>query len=81
MMVMCQIRRARNDGWCAASLFTLDRAFRYQKAASKSLYQARISDLNQEINQLRRFDPAPLSKIKDHPDLEMPDGFDTRFPG
>jgi hypothetical protein len=31
----------------------LDRAFRYQKTASKSLYQAHIRDLRQEINRLR----------------------------
>jgi hypothetical protein len=36
----------------------LDRAFRYQKAASKSLYQAYISDLDQEINWLRWSDPS-----------------------
>jgi hypothetical protein len=31
----------------------LERAFRYQKAASKSLYQAHIRDLDKEINRLR----------------------------
>ena len=36
----------------------LDRAFRYQKAASKSLYQAHIRDLDQEINRLRWSDPS-----------------------
>jgi hypothetical protein len=36
----------------------LDRAFRYQKAASKSLYQAHIGDLDQKINQLRWSDPS-----------------------
>ena len=35
----------------------LDRAFRYQKAASKRLYQAQIIDLRQEINRLRWSDP------------------------
>jgi hypothetical protein len=31
----------------------LVRAFRYQKAASKSLYRSHIEDLDQEINRLR----------------------------
>jgi hypothetical protein len=35
----------------------LGRAFRYQKAASKSLYQAHIRGLDQEINRLRWSDP------------------------
>jgi len=39
----------------------LDRAFRYQKAASKSLYQAHIRDLDQEINRLRWSDPDFLA--------------------
>jgi len=30
----------------------LDRAFRYQKVASRSLYQAHIRDLDQDINRL-----------------------------
>jgi hypothetical protein len=42
----------------AASLLALDHAFRYQKAASKPLYQAHIRDLYHEINCLRRSDPA-----------------------
>jgi hypothetical protein len=44
----------------------LDRAFRYQKAASKSLYQAHIRGLDQEINRLRWSDPS----------LEYPQGLD-----
>ena len=36
----------------------LDRSFRYQKAASKSLHQAHIRDLDQEINRLRWSDPS-----------------------
>jgi hypothetical protein len=32
---------------------TLDRAFRYQNAASKNLYQAHIRDLDEEIHRLR----------------------------
>ena len=31
----------------------LHRAFRYQKAASKSLYQTHIRDLDEEIHRLR----------------------------
>jgi hypothetical protein len=38
-------------------LSVLDRAFRYQKAASKSSYEAHIGDLHQEINRLRWSDP------------------------
>jgi hypothetical protein len=37
---------------------TLERAFRYQKAASKRLYEAHISDLRQDINRLRWSDPG-----------------------
>jgi hypothetical protein len=36
----------------------LDRGFRYQKAASNSLYQAHIRDLDQHIYRLRRSDPT-----------------------
>jgi hypothetical protein len=36
----------------------LDRAFRYHKAASKSLYQTYTGDLNREINRLRWSDPS-----------------------
>jgi predicted nucleic acid-binding protein len=35
-------------------LLALHHAFRYQKAASKPLYQAHIRDLHHEINRLRR---------------------------
>jgi hypothetical protein len=55
--VIHQTRPARKDGWRAASLHCLDGAFRYQKAASKSLYPANFRDLDQEINRLRRSDP------------------------
>jgi hypothetical protein len=37
---------------------TLERPFRYQKAASKRLYEAHISDLRQDINRLRWSDPG-----------------------
>jgi hypothetical protein len=41
----------------------LDRAFRYHKAASKSLYQAYTGDLNREINRLRWSDPSLLASL------------------
>ena len=37
---------------------TLERAFRYQKAASKRLHEAHIRDLHQDINRLRWSDPG-----------------------
>jgi len=40
------------------SFSILERAFRYQKAASKRLYEAYISDLHQDINRLRWSDPG-----------------------
>jgi hypothetical protein len=35
------------------AFLALKRAFRYQKAASESSYQAHIRDLHQEVNRLR----------------------------
>jgi hypothetical protein len=40
--------------------FALDLAFRYQKPAFKSLSQAHIGGLDQEINRLRWSDPPSL---------------------
>jgi hypothetical protein len=54
--VMCQTRPGRGTKWRlarGAAFLPLDRAFRYQKAASKSLYRSHIEDLDQEINRLR----------------------------
>jgi hypothetical protein len=49
------------------SLLT-ERAFRYQKAASKSLHQADSRDLDQKINRLRWSDP----RIKPDPLADQP---------